>query len=192
MLQFPFLMTWFFSLRYILTMPELYPGVKTEGLLWFTDLSAYDSFFILPLLSALFSYYNLSNSPNIQGGVATVPLMAQLQQYMRYFPFVAMLMMIWFPSGLNLYWSSIAMTQTLLTLAVNNPTIRAWYGIGRKRNIHEKILKAIVGERPRMAKSVEERLAGKLVDAKDTANAAGASTAEHPKPASPISSAMGV
>lgn len=84
LLQLPILMTWFFSLRYVMSLPEFYPMVKTDGLLWFRDLSTYDSFFILPLLSAFFSYFNLSRSPNLKGGVATVPLIAQLQQYMKY------------------------------------------------------------------------------------------------------------
>jgi hypothetical protein len=83
LMQLPLLMTWFFSIRYVMSLPEIYPTVRTEGLLWFKDLSVYDSLFLLPGLSACFSYYNLANSPNLRGGVAIVPIMAQIQQYVR-------------------------------------------------------------------------------------------------------------
>lgn len=32
--------------------------------------------------------------------------------------------MIWFPSGLNLYWSCLAFSQSMLTVAINNPKMR--------------------------------------------------------------------
>jgi hypothetical protein len=76
LMQLPLLMTWFFSIRYVLSLPEIYPSVRTEGLLWFKDLSAYDSLFLLPVISACFSYYNIANSPNMKGGATTMPFMA--------------------------------------------------------------------------------------------------------------------
>jgi membrane protein insertase Oxa1/YidC/SpoIIIJ len=67
----------------------------------------------------------------------------------RYLPFAALLVMIWFPSGLNLYWSCLAACQTVLTIAINNPTMRAYYGIGKEKVVQEKIIKAFIVEKPR-------------------------------------------
>lgn len=46
-------------------MPDKYPGLKTEGFLWFTDLSEMDPYFILPGLNATISYFNISLNPNL-------------------------------------------------------------------------------------------------------------------------------
>jgi membrane protein insertase Oxa1/YidC/SpoIIIJ len=42
----------------------------------------------------------------------------------RFLPLAALVVMIWFPSGLNLYWSCLAISQSVLTIAVNNAKMR--------------------------------------------------------------------
>ena len=49
--QIPFIMTWFFSVRYMAMNPDLFPKMTDEGFLWFQNLSDYDPFFVLPLSS---------------------------------------------------------------------------------------------------------------------------------------------
>jgi YidC/Oxa1 family membrane protein insertase len=68
MLQVPILMTWFFSLRYVCSLPEQYPGLVSQGFLWFKDLSEYDPYGVLPVLSSTMTYLNISMNPNMAAG----------------------------------------------------------------------------------------------------------------------------
>ncbi len=60
LLQIPILITWFLSLRHMAMNPDLYPRMLTDGYLWFKNLSDYDPYFILPMLSAILSAMNIS------------------------------------------------------------------------------------------------------------------------------------
>lgn len=93
--QIPLLFTWFISLRYVCAMPELFPGIQTQGLLWFKNLSTYDPYFIIPVMSAVFSFINISYSPKLN---VSIPILRPVMQYMRYqifnlglFPFMVSL-----------------------------------------------------------------------------------------------------
>lgn len=46
-------------------MPDKFPALRTEGLLWFKDLAEADPYFVLPLISATLSYFNISMNPNL-------------------------------------------------------------------------------------------------------------------------------
>ena len=74
-------------------------------MLWVTDLSAKDPFFILPLLmgGAMFAQFKLNPAP-------PDPMQAKVMQFM---PLIMTAMMAWFPSGLVLYW----LTNTGLSIA---------------------------------------------------------------------------
>ena len=80
--QIPLLFTWFISLRYVCAMPELFPGIQTQGLLWFKNLSTYDPYFIIPVMSAIFSFINISYSPKLN---VSIPILRPILQYMRYY-----------------------------------------------------------------------------------------------------------
>jgi YidC/Oxa1 family membrane protein insertase len=73
-------------------------------LLWINDLSARDPYFVLPLLmgGAMFAQFKLNPAP-------PDPMQAKIMQFM---PFVMMITMMWFPSGLVLYW----LTNTVLSI----------------------------------------------------------------------------
>ena len=73
-------------------------------MLWISDLSSRDPFFILPLFmgGAMFAQFKLNpTSPD--------PMQAKVMQFM---PLVMTGMMAWFPSGLVLYW----LTNTVLSI----------------------------------------------------------------------------
>ncbi len=74
-------------------------------LLWVNDLSARDPYFVLPLLmgAAMFAQFKLNPAP-------PDPMQAKIMQFM---PLVMMATMMWFPSGLVLYW----LTNTVLSIA---------------------------------------------------------------------------
>ena len=73
-------------------------------MLWVTDLSSRDPYFVLPLLmgGAMFAQFKLNPPP-------PDPMQAKLMQFM---PLVMTGMMAWFPSGLVLYW----LTNTVLSI----------------------------------------------------------------------------
>jgi YidC/Oxa1 family membrane protein insertase len=73
-------------------------------MLWISDLSSRDPYFVLPLFmgAAMFAQFKLNpTSPD--------PMQAKVMQFM---PLVMTGMMAWFPSGLVLYW----LTNTVLSI----------------------------------------------------------------------------
>lgn len=84
--QIPVLFTWFFSLRYLSNLPEVYPQILTEGYLWFSDLSTYDPYFVLPVLAACGTSLSIARSPNLARNNLTMPFLAPYVKYLKYFP----------------------------------------------------------------------------------------------------------
>jgi len=118
--QIPVLITWFLSLRYIANMPDKYPTLKTEGLLWFKDLSVMDPYCILPLISCTLSYYNISLNPNLSNSSAG-SVFGKYMRYMRFLPFFSLPIVLFFPSALNLYWAISAATHLMVAIIVRSP-----------------------------------------------------------------------
>ena len=120
-------MTWFFSLRYILTLQDKHPELLYQGLFWFKDLTVQDPYCFLPILSAVLSYFNISvslvnlkMSMNINSNPN--PVMAKYGKYFKYFPFLSLPITVFFPSGLVLYWCSMAFLQLSCNENSSNPT----------------------------------------------------------------------
>jgi len=66
---------------------------------WLTNLSAYDPYFVLPVLNALTMWATQKMSP------APVGMDPMQQKIMQYMPLAFSAIMIFFPSGLVLYWT---------------------------------------------------------------------------------------
>ena len=81
--QIPFLLTWFFSLRYISNLPEVYPQILSEGYLWFLDLSTYDPYFVLPVAAACITSLSIARSPNLARNNLMMPLLAPYAKYIK-------------------------------------------------------------------------------------------------------------
>lgn len=62
LLQIPPMILWFFSIRHMCMNPHLYPEVTSQGFLWFKNLSEFDPFYILPMLSCSLSMFNIAVS----------------------------------------------------------------------------------------------------------------------------------
>jgi len=75
-LQIPILFSWFLSLRYMSNLPEVYPQILTEGYLWFTDLSTYDPYFILPVIAACASSLSIARAPNLARNNVMLPFLS--------------------------------------------------------------------------------------------------------------------
>ena len=83
LVQMPFIITWFLSLRYVTAMPEIYPEIQQQGFLWIEDLSVYDPYFILPVTAACISSLSIVISPTIKNSAVANPLMAPIARYMK-------------------------------------------------------------------------------------------------------------
>lgn len=70
---------------------------QAEWILWITDLSAKDPYFILPVLMGLTMW--------IQQKLNPTAMMDEMQQkVMKLLPFIFTIFFMWFPAGLVLYW----------------------------------------------------------------------------------------
>jgi membrane protein insertase Oxa1/YidC/SpoIIIJ len=84
LLQVPLLITWFLSLRYMSNLPELYPQMLSEGYLWFSDLSTYDPYFVLPVTAACITSLAVARSPNLNRPNPNMTFLAPYIKYLKY------------------------------------------------------------------------------------------------------------
>ena len=116
---------WFF--RNVSSNAEFYaPGVD-RAFLWMQDITMPDPYFIIPVVSGIFSFLGikLSNSfmPATEGF---------FQKYRIYFPFLPLFSIIplsTFPALLNIYWASISLIHLLLYRMVSLPVYSQFLGI---------------------------------------------------------------
>lgn len=102
LLQVPFLITWFLSLRYMSNLPEIYPQILTEGYLWFVDLSTYDPYFVLPVLAACVTSVSIARSPNLARNNISMPFLIPYMKYVKYtFIYVDIFLLYHSPSPLS-------------------------------------------------------------------------------------------
>lgn len=100
------------------TVPPTQPSFHDGGLLWFQDLSQMDSYFVLPVLSALTMLAATEiTSKNVE---------PQMRWMMRILP-IGVTIFLWsFPAGLFVYW----ITSNLVTLGQNY--LIYYHGPGKK------------------------------------------------------------
>ena len=103
LLQMPFFLAFYWVL---LDMVELR---HAPFLLWITDLSSYDPFFVLPLLNAGLMFYSQKMMPVAP---SNDPTQQQMQSAMKFMPIMIAAMFCIFPAGFVLYFT----IQSLITV----------------------------------------------------------------------------
>jgi len=94
----------FFALyRVLLNVDELQGG---HWILWITDMSKMDPYFVLPILMGISMYFQQKITPT----TITDPLQAKI---FKFFPVIMTVFFVTFPSGLVLYW----LTNNILSIA---------------------------------------------------------------------------
>jgi YidC/Oxa1 family membrane protein insertase len=96
---------------------ETFPSFASGGLLWFTDLTKADPYFVLPVLSASLLV--------AAGEVSARNVDPQQRRLMRFMPVAFTVFIARFPAGLFVYW----VTSNAVTLTQNLLVYR--HGIGR-------------------------------------------------------------
>lgn len=127
-LQMPFLITWFLSVRYMSMSPELFPGMLDGGFGWMINLTEHDPYFLTPFISACFSSLNISYSPAATQTVGASPI-AKYMKFMKYMPFMGFPILMYFPSGLCLYWCTVSSLHLLTTLLMRTSPVKKMLGV---------------------------------------------------------------
>lgn len=99
--QLPFIVFFFWTIQDMVYTAELFPGMETDGFLWFKDLTEPDPYFLLPLGLAFSSFVSMHKSP--MTSQITGPL-AKYGKYMKFLPFLAIPVSSTFPSAIVLNW----------------------------------------------------------------------------------------
>jgi len=104
LIQMPIFIGMFYVIR---SFGDTHPSFTSGGILWFQDLSAYDPFYILPVLSAL--------TMLAASEITSKHIDPQQRWIMRTLPVVFTIFLLTFPAGLFMYW----ITSNLVTLVQN-------------------------------------------------------------------------
>src|SRR4028119_704656 len=143
LIQMPIFIGMFYVIQ---SFGDTHPSFTSGGILWFRDLSAYDPFYILPVLSAV--------TMLAASAITSKHIDPQPRWLMRILPVVFTIFLLTFPAGLFMYW----ITSNLVTLGQNYVIYN--YGPGKKPSIIEG------GDRPSNA-SGAARIRGKARKAAD-------------------------
>lgn len=108
------------------------PSLTTGGVLWFTDLSIADPYYLLPILTAVSLHLVVRVGAEFGGGLDNQP--AFLRNLMMYgFPISGFLLMINFPAALNCYWLTNNLISLIQTFLLTRPPIRKALSIPERK-----------------------------------------------------------
>ncbi|KAI1770017.1 60Kd inner membrane protein-domain-containing protein [Hypoxylon cercidicola] len=104
------------------------PSLETGGLAWFTDLTVYDPYYILPMASIAVTALMFQQTQ--AANVAPNPTMENIQKGMKYvLPPMMFLCTAWLPAGIQWFLFVFSAGTVLQTSATLNPGIRRWVGL---------------------------------------------------------------
>ena len=86
------------------------PSLRTEGTLWFVDLTVADPLYLLPILTASSLFVHIYAGAD---GMRLESLPPIMQTFMKLLPIVSFPAMCMFPTALNVYW----FTNNLVSIA---------------------------------------------------------------------------
>ncbi|XP_028285015.1 mitochondrial inner membrane protein OXA1L isoform X2 [Parambassis ranga] len=128
LVQAPIFMSFFIALRKMAYLPV--PSMQTGGLSWFTDLTAADPFYILPLAATGTMFFILELGA--ESGVDN-PNMRAMKTVFRIMPFVILPFTINFPTAVFTYWVTSNCFSLSQVALLRHPLVR------KKLRIPERI-----------------------------------------------------
>jgi YidC/Oxa1 family membrane protein insertase len=102
-----------------------YPGMLTDGILWFKDLSSPDPYGILPIVGGIMNLVNMMTSSNTGGH----PAMRKFMKLMRILPIMMIPIYMTFPVAFNIYWIIFASVNLMLTNCFRVERFRKFIGL---------------------------------------------------------------
>lgn len=121
----PFSYGMFRLLRSMAALPV--PGLETGGLAWFTDLSVYDPFYILPSISAAFTMLMFKQMQATAINPAADDIMGAVSKGMMWFiPPLMFVGTAWLASGIQWFFLVLTLGTVAQTRATLSPAFRRW------------------------------------------------------------------
>ncbi|KAJ4293315.1 hypothetical protein N0V90_008597 [Kalmusia sp. IMI 367209] len=116
----------FRSLRGMSTLPV--PGMSTEGLAWFTDLTVHDPYYVLPLVTGgiMYSIMRMGGETGLATEASTTSLQKNAQVVL---PILMTAVTAFQPAALQLYFFCSATTGGITAYALRQPAFRRFIGI---------------------------------------------------------------
>lgn len=118
--QMPIFISFYWALR---EMGSRYPDMASGGALWFTDLTAADPYYVLPILSSL--SFILAMELGSEGAQVD----AKLRTIFRVVALVMVPMMASFPQGVFIYWITNSLYAIIQLRILRLPFCRRLFGI---------------------------------------------------------------
>ncbi|RCI03318.1 Mitochondrial inner membrane protein oxa1l, partial [Rhizopus stolonifer] len=119
LVQMPVMISFFMAIRSMADVPV--PGLSNEGILWFTDLSAKDPYYILPAISAAGMMAVLE--AGTETGAAN-PQSKGMKNVFRGLSLAVVPFTAWMPSGVFVYWITSNAFSIAQILALKSPSLR--------------------------------------------------------------------
>ncbi|KAG9299587.1 hypothetical protein G9A89_020758 [Geosiphon pyriformis] len=123
-LQAPVMLSFFLALRNIANIPV--PGYKEGGILWFTDLSVTDPYYMLPVVSsvALLAMIEFNSKMTPQNSE-----MSTSKWFLRGLGLISIPVAAYLPSGTLLYFATSSFISLGQFFLLNNPRVRQAFDI---------------------------------------------------------------
>ncbi|KAI8362814.1 60Kd inner membrane protein-domain-containing protein [Blakeslea trispora] len=140
LIQMPVMISFFMAIRSMAEVPV--PGLQDQGLLWFTDLSEKDPYYVLPAVSALGVMAVLE--AGTEAGAAN-PQSKGMKNVFRGLTVLMVPFTAWMPSGVFVYWVTSNFFSIGQILALKNPSIRKVLNIPQLKKRPEELQKNTKG-----------------------------------------------
>ncbi|XP_063157610.1 mitochondrial inner membrane protein OXA1L-like [Candoia aspera] len=124
LVQAPIFISFFFALRKMAEFPV--PSMETGGLWWFTDLTAADPYYVLPLMTTVSMWIILETG--MQTG-APNPNLDLMKKVFRVMPVLFLPVIISFPTAVFTYWLTSNLFSIMQVLLFRLPAARTFFHI---------------------------------------------------------------
>lgn len=122
LVQFPVFISFFVSIRRLATSD---PTMATEGLAWFTDLSAQDPIYILPVICGA----TLMAMTELGGDTGSTAMTPQMKLGMRIISAASIPLTYWFPAAVFCYWIPNNIFSLSLGATMRLPNVKKSLGL---------------------------------------------------------------
>jgi YidC/Oxa1 family membrane protein insertase len=120
--QFPVFIAFFMALK---EMGTYFPGMATGGAWWFTDLTAADPYYILPLFNSI-SFLAMIE---LGGDGVQLPQQQKFKMIMRGLAVAMVPLTATMPQGLFVYWGANNVLSIIQTTVLKNENVRKYFDI---------------------------------------------------------------
>ena len=104
---------------------DINPAMLTDGVLWFTDLTAPDPLGVMPVLGGFMSLLNIMSASAANSNNN----FRKISKFIRIVPLISVPVWMTFPAAFNIYWIVNSGMQLAIVSAVRSENFRAFFGM---------------------------------------------------------------